>query len=109
MREMFASTFLRDDVLEWAQETGAMKRLCDFHPTDFTHAVAQCAMGDETRSIATARRTYFTTTHHMPEESSFYDRFNQGTVKLMIALLNRALAHGPSGTKNGVGGSAQAR
>ena len=95
MREMFTSTFRRDDVLEWARDTGAIKRLRDIHPADFAHAIAQCAMGDETRSIATARRTFFTLTHYMPEESSFYDRFNQGTVELMKALFNRALAHGP--------------
>ena len=77
MREMFTSTFRRDDILEWARDTKAIKRLRDIHPADFAHAIAQCAMGDETRSIATARRTFFTLTQYMPEESSFYDRFNR--------------------------------
>ena len=57
-------------------------------------ALASCAMGDETRSIATARRAFFTLTGYMPEESSFYKRFNKGSVLLMKRLFERALGAG---------------
>jgi putative transposase len=94
MHELFASTFQHDDVLEWAREVGALKRLRDIHPADLCLALTSCAMGDETRSIATARRTFFTLTGFMPEESSFYDRFNDGSVALMKRLFERAVAAG---------------
>jgi len=49
-------------------------------------------MGDETRSIATARRALCTHTGYMPEESSFYTRFNPGLSALMKHLFEQALA-----------------
>jgi len=94
MNEMFASIFRHDEVLQWARETGALERLREIHPADMCLALASCAMGDETRSIATARRAFFTLTGYMPEESSFYKRFNEGTVLLMKWLFQRALAAG---------------
>jgi putative transposase len=94
MNEMFASIFQHDDVLQWARETGALERLREIHPADMCLALASCAMGDETRSIATARRSFFTLTGYMPEESSFYKRFNEGSVLLMKGLFERALAAG---------------
>ncbi len=107
MREMFVSIFHQDDLLYWARNKGALKRLRDIHPADFSPAVPQWAMGDETRSIATARRAFFALTLYMPEESSFYDRFNRGTVDLMKHLFNRVLAVGPFGAESTVGGIAQ--
>lgn len=89
-----ASIFRRDDVLEWAREVNALKRLRDIHPADLCLAVTNCAMGDETRSIATARRAFFTLTGYMPEESSFYDRFSEGSVALMKRLFEQAVAAG---------------
>ena len=94
MRELFASIFQHEDVLECARELGALKRLRDIHPADLCLALTHCAMGDETRSIATARRAFFTLTGFMPEESSFYDRFNAGSEALMKRLFERALAAG---------------
>ena len=91
MRKMFANTFNNDDVLKWAREVGAVERLRDIHPADLCLAIIHCAMGDETRSIATARRAFFTITGYMPEESSFYDRFTEGSVALMKLLFERAL------------------
>jgi putative transposase len=92
MRKMFTSIFNNDDVLEWARQDGAVQRLRDIHPADLCLALICCAMGDETRSIATARRTFSTLAGFMPEESSFYDRFSKGSVALMKRLFDTALA-----------------
>lgn len=92
LREMFTNTFNKSDVLSWAREDGAVQRLRDIHPADFALALTHCAMGDETRSIATARRAFCSITGSMPEESSFYDRFTPGAVALMKRLFERALA-----------------
>ena len=78
LRQMFTNTFNKNDVLGWAREVGAVQRLREIHPADFALAITNCAMGDETSSIATARRAFFTNTGYMPEESSFYDRFTAG-------------------------------
>jgi len=94
MHELFTSTFQHDDVLRWAREVGALERLREIHPADMCLALTNCAMGDETRSIATARRAFFTLTGFMPEESSFYKRFNEGLVVLMKRLFERAVAAG---------------
>jgi len=92
LRQMFKNAFNRNDVLGWAKEVGALRRLREIHPADFALAITHCAMGDETRSIATARRAFFTNTGYMPEESSFYDRFTAGSVALMKRLFERAQA-----------------
>ncbi len=92
MHKMFTRIFGYDDVLGWARADGAVQRLRDIHPADFCLALTCCAMGDETRSIATARRAYFTLTGFMPEESSFYDRFSKGSAMLMKRLFENALA-----------------
>ena len=92
MRKMFARIFSRDEVLQTAREVEAVQRLRSIHPVDWSQALTCCAMGDETRSIATARRAFFTLTGYMPEESSFYDRFSKGSVALMKRLFEKALA-----------------
>jgi hypothetical protein len=56
--ELFKATFNRAGVLEWARELGAVIRLRSIHPLDFCMALVDCAMGDEERSIATARRLF---------------------------------------------------
>jgi putative transposase len=92
LRQMFATTFDRDDVLGQARQVGAVTRLRDIHPADLGLSLVHCAMGDETRSIATARRAYSSITGYTPEESSFYDRFTPGLVALMKGLFEHALA-----------------
>ncbi len=91
MREMFDSVFNHDEVLDLAREVGAVERLRAIHPADLCLALTHCAIGDETRSIATARRAFFTLTGFMPEESSFFDRFGPGSVALMKWLFEGAL------------------
>jgi len=66
-------------------------RLRDIHPQDFCAALIGCALGDEERSIACARRLYFRITGHMPEESSFFDRFTDQMSTLLQRLFKRAL------------------
>ena len=58
LRQMFTNTFNRHDVLQRGRCTGAVQRLRDIHPADLCLAITHCAMGDETRSIATARRAF---------------------------------------------------
>jgi hypothetical protein len=93
MRKLFTSTFDDDEVLALAREFGALTRLRSIHPSALCLALVSCAMGDERRSIATARRAYFALTNFMPEESSFYDRFNAGLAKLLRQLFHQALAN----------------
>ena len=88
---MFESVFGRDTLLARAMESGAWQRLRSIHPADFVLALVACAMGDETRSIATARRKFHLISDFMPEESSFYDRFTDETVAWLRGLFLRAL------------------
>lgn len=92
LRQMFTNAFNRNDVLGLARDVGALRRLRDIHPADLALAITHCAMGDETRSIATARRVFSANTGFIPQESSFYDRFTTGSVALMKHLFERALA-----------------
>jgi putative transposase len=92
LRQIFTNAFNKSDVLQWAREVGALQRLREIHPADLCLAITHCAMGDETRSIATARRALFTNTRYMPEESSFFNRFTPGLVALMKRLFEHALA-----------------
>jgi len=56
LQAMFTNTFDRDAVLGRAKQVGVVKRLRDIHPADLGLSLVKCAMGDETRLIATARR-----------------------------------------------------
>lgn len=89
--ELFKSTFRRNVILEWARSCDAVRRLRGIHPQDFVMALVGCALGDEVRSIATARRLFDRLTGFMPEESSFYDRFNDAMVELFRRLFHKAL------------------
>lgn len=91
LKAMFDSLFSRDCLLQWARETGACRRLRSIHPADFVLSLVACALGDETRSIATARRLFYEISGFMPEESSFFDRFTDQTVEFLRGLYQRAL------------------
>jgi IS4 transposase len=89
--ELFKSIFDREMVLAWARDCGAVVRLRLIHPQDFALALVGCAMGDEERSVATARRLFDRIAGFMPEESSFYDRFTPPMAELLRQLFLRAL------------------
>jgi putative transposase len=89
--ELFKSTFHRDTILAWARDCGAVARLRKIHPQDFALSLVGCALGDEKRSVATARRLFDRIAGFMPEESSFYDRFTVEMADLMRRLFLRAL------------------
>jgi hypothetical protein len=89
---LFASVFDRELLLAKARELGALQRLREIHPADVTRALVECALGDEERSIATARRTFGRISGSMPEESAFYNRLNGGLAALMKYLFGAMLA-----------------
>ena len=89
---MFTNVFSTDTVVAMARESGAWQRLRDIRPLPFVLALVSCAMGDETRSIATARRMFHKISGFMPEESSFFDRFTEATVTWLRCLFHKALA-----------------
>lgn len=91
LTKLFAEFFKRDQLLAWARELGAVVRLRDIHPQDFCTALVGCAIGDDERSIASARRLFFKISGHMPEESSFFDRFTKPMCSLLQRLFQRAL------------------
>ena len=88
---MFAAVFDRGELLAKARELGVLQRLREIHPADVARALVECALGDEKRSIATARRHYGRISGFVPEESAFYGRFNAGLAALMKHLFSRAL------------------
>jgi len=92
LKTMFDSVFSRDSLLALARQTGACQRLRLIHPADFVLSLVSCALGDETRSVATARRLFYEISDFMPEESSFFDRFTDETVVLLRELFQRAMA-----------------
>jgi putative transposase len=90
--EAFQATFDPDSVLKQARGLGAVERLRIIHPAPFVGSLVACAMGDEERSIATARRQYGAITGNTPEESSFYDRFTRPMAHLVQALAREGFA-----------------
>lgn len=93
LHSLFATMFDRDFVLDAARRLGAVERVREQHPFDVLLAITSCALGDEVRSIATARRQFFKLTGYTPEESSFYERLTSGFVNLAWVLFLRALAN----------------
>jgi putative transposase len=87
--ELFKDVFSRNEILKTAREVKAVQRLRGIHPQDFCLALVSCAMGDEERSIATARREFAEIADYTPEESSFYDRFTAPMATAMQRLVRK--------------------
>jgi hypothetical protein len=79
-------------MLREARRLGAVKRDRILHVWDVLFALVCCAIGDEHRSVATARRQFFDLTGIMPEESSFYDRLTPAFADLAWQAFLRVLA-----------------
>jgi len=92
VQSLFVKFFDRDRVLQRARELRAVKRVRALHPLDMLLALVRCAVGDEHRSVATARRQYQDLTGFMPEESSFYDRLTPGLAELGWEMFLQVLA-----------------
>lgn len=84
--------FDRDALLTLARRLGAVKRGRLLHVWDVLLALVRCAIGDEHRSVATARRQFFDLTGVMPEESSFYDRLTPAFADVAWQVFLRVLA-----------------
>lgn len=91
LSDIFNGTFDRSRTLAWAREEGAVERLRLVHPYDFCLALCGASMGDETRSIATARRLFARLTGEVIEESSFYQRFSEPMLQLLRRMFEAAL------------------
>ncbi len=89
---VFARLFDREALLLEARRLGAVKRDRSLHVWDVLLAMVLCAIGDEHRSVATARRQFFDLTGFMPEESSFYDRLTPAFADLAWQQFLRVLA-----------------
>jgi hypothetical protein len=89
---LFGKLFDRERTLQRAYQLGAIQRLREQHPLDVLLALVCCAVGDEHRSVATARRQFQDLTGFMPEESSFYDRLTPGLADLGWEMFLNVLA-----------------
>ncbi len=84
--------FDRDAMLGRARQTRRAQGERALHPHDILLALVRCAVGDENRSVAPARRQFQDLTGFMPEESSFYDRLNPGFAALAWDMFLSTLA-----------------
>ena len=74
-----------------ARETGALMRSRKIDVAAFVSTLVLGFAGARTRTLAALRRAYVAATGTEIEPSSFYDRFNDGMVRLLRACLARAM------------------
>ena len=96
---IFTTIFDREHVLELARQFHATERLRDIHPADLERALVECALGDEKRTIASARRRCGRISGFSPRPKSFYERFNKGLVRLIEHHLKIAINQGPAASR----------
>lgn len=91
IRETLRKIFPARRLRKWAREHGAVERQRKIDPVAlFWTLVLGFASGRE-RTLAGLRRAYEKAARQRVEESSFYERFNSGLVRLMRAALEHAL------------------
>jgi putative transposase len=87
LRKLFPPGFL----MALAKTTGAVQRIRQVSPTDlFWTLVFGFGVG-QVRTIAGLRRTYEKATGQTIEESSFYDRLNEGLARMLKGAVAHAL------------------
>lgn len=87
LRKLFPAGLLRS----WAREHGASERRRKVDPADLFWTVVLGFGSGRKRTLAGLRRSYEKATRQTIEESSFYQRFNRGFVKVLKAAVERAL------------------
>lgn len=93
----FRKLFDDSALLERARAMGVVQRLRRIHPVDLVQALVLSTIGEESRSIASARRTLGAISGQTPEESSFYDRFTAPFARFVQSLWVDACASLPVG------------
>lgn len=89
LRKLFPSSW----IVSEARATGAFRRLRRVDPAAFFWSLVLGFGAGRTRSLTGLRRSYERTTGTTIEESSFYDRFNEGLVALLKRAVAKALEH----------------
>jgi putative transposase len=93
IRKILGRLFPATVLMTMAVASGAVKRVRQVKPAAlFWSVVLGFGVGGE-RTIAGLRRAYERATGQTIEESSFYDRFSDGFVKMLKAAVTHALAH----------------
>jgi putative transposase len=96
---IFITILDREAVSDLAYRLQAVERLRQIHPADLCRALVECCHGDEKRTIASARRCYARISGFSPEESAFYQRFNQGLVNLPGDRLRHLMSQAPDSSR----------
>jgi hypothetical protein len=96
---MFRSLFDRDRILVRSRQLGAVQRVRALHPHDVLLALVRCAVGDEHRSIATARRQVPGHRGVHARGKHVYDRLTPALAKLAWEMFLRTLASANGGQR----------
>lgn len=96
---LFTAIFDRNHILELARQFKATQRMRDIHPADMLRSLVESALGDEKRTISSARRRFGRISGFSPEEKAFYERFNRGLVRLTDHMLRTAVETCPASSR----------
>jgi len=96
---LFTAIFDRNHLLELARQFKATERMRDIHPADMLRSLVESALGDEKRTISSARRRFGRIAGFSPEEKAFYERFNRGLVRLTDHMLRTAVETCPASSR----------
>lgn len=91
IRDLLQSLFSNHYLRALARESGAVKRQRKVSMVPFFWVLVLGFASSRDRSIAALRRAYEKRTRSKIEESSFFNRFTPGLVKMLEAAIQRAL------------------